>query len=265
MKRLTNKTIFSLARKTLHLTDLNLSSCRQLTDEGFKTINSLKALTSIDISDNFLLSNNSIRLLPPNSLMYINASKITKLTDNGVLKFSEKFTRIQRVVLGDVHKLTEKSADYILENCKDIRYIDFNGCFEGEPQLERVLESHPEHRHLSYDRDTVSFKIGSLQRHEKFQMDHHLYNFRLAHSAKVVQLAWRRLKQYRTETVALKKRNRFRARMATKIQSVLRMYFKKLYVQKIREAKVRACKERSDELRRSRYWNFDVRRQYLRS
>ncbi|GMH76037.1 hypothetical protein TL16_g06949 [Triparma laevis f. inornata] len=240
MKRLTNSVLNTLSRKTLFLKTLSLKNCKQLNDEGFKTINSLKTLHEIDLAGNFLLSGNAVKLLPPNNLMTVNFSGITKLTDSGIKKFAEKFKKVENIDLSDCAKLTLKSLENILEECEEISSVSFKGweCEKSNDEVNSVLEKYPNGRYLSYDdKEERVFVDGVFKKHEKNQIEHHRYTFRLTHSAKCVQTAWRRLLIYRKELQELKSRNRTRAFKATICQSVARMFFGKLRVYRIREAK----------------------------
>ena len=240
-KRLTNKTVFVLSRKNLLLTDLNLSHCRQITSDGLKTLNSLRSLTSINLSGVFLLSDSAIRLLPPNSLKYINLSGIPKLTDAGVAKLAEKFLHLERVNLSGNERLTVKSAELMLKHCLRLNHLDMSHVFEtppSSPTLAQVIDENPHHKFMTVDSDKCIFDIEKTVRlHLKRELEHVRYKFRLTHSSKVVQSGWRRLVQHRVETSALRARNRWRIKIATKIQSQVRRMLATSYVQRVRAAK----------------------------
>ncbi|GMH90999.1 hypothetical protein TrST_g6869 [Triparma strigata] len=249
MKRLTDEIVNTLSRKTLHIKSLTLSNCKQLTDAGLKTVNSLKSLEYVDLSYNFLLSGNAIRLLPPNNLRTCNFRGITKLTDSGIKKFAAKFSRVEVLDLSKCSKLTLQSVHYLLDTCTDIESLRIEG-WEGHNNqsqpttstyaaaIPAILDKYPNGRFLTYDpnHDRIYVDLETTK-HEKNQIEHHRYNFRLSHSAKCVQAAWRRLRLYRSDLKELKARNRMRVGKATICQSVFRMYFGKLRVSKIRTAK----------------------------
>ncbi|CAG8461219.1 9225_t:CDS:2 [Funneliformis caledonium] len=99
-----------------NLTTLNVSSCPKFTDVGFSALaRSCKVLTSLDFS-------------------------YTDITDTALSKFAVTCPTIKWLNLKYCELLTDLSLDELKRMCKELRFLEIEGCYGVLREIGEVLE-----------------------------------------------------------------------------------------------------------------------------
>ena len=106
-KEATDASLFALVCYCKGITDINLSSCKLITILGLRALaENCNAITTIDLDSCYDVDDNGLLALA------VNCNGITNINLN----------------LEDCGLITNKSLRALAEYCKDIDWIDLNGC-----------------------------------------------------------------------------------------------------------------------------------------
>ena len=169
--------------------------------------------------------------------------KSTKVAQSR-LKVGQKLIQrgpdLHALTLSRCTHLTISAVQAILSSFPNLEYLDVSKIFPASAtsDLQRILAETPYHKHYLVVSADHIFSIPAYpHRQAKISQDHRKYLFRLNHSAKRVQAAYRNLLIYRIEVAELKARNEFKRMEAIKIQAVVRRRQASIKVNGIRNAK----------------------------
>ena len=242
--KITDDVLFKASRKCLRLKVMEVGGCRLITNKGYKTVSSLKALTSVDLSNNNMVTDNVFRLIPGNCLTDLDVSYCGKITDEGLKSIVKWLMKLRTLKAKGCKMVTYSGVDVILQGTH-ISHFDVSKIFtpplESTEALITLASKYPKHQYLAVD-DAHVFTIPKTpNRHRMIQETHNKHLFCLLHSAKTVQRAWRELLVYRVEISDVKTRNMYKMMRAVVIQSTVRRRTAAKFVVTIRAAKTKVA------------------------
>ncbi|CAH0405356.1 unnamed protein product [Chilo suppressalis] len=135
---------FSLAR-IKGLKELDISSCNRITDVSLTYAFNFKELTNLNLSRCQQITQEGIGYLVKNcpSIEYLNLIDCYNLKDEAVAEIVKGLKRLQQLELRGCNQVTDKTLEAVLTYCKKLKYLDVQGCRNISPELACPIGSLP--------------------------------------------------------------------------------------------------------------------------
>lgn len=113
-------------RKCPDLTELDLSGCFNIENDGFRTIAKCSKLTALDLSKCRKITDGALKLLPK-TINKLSLSGCEEITDDGLLYIAEHFPDLTVLDLSNT-KVTDDGIQAIAKHCKKLTHLDLQRC-----------------------------------------------------------------------------------------------------------------------------------------